>query len=116
MNNKDDNKKPWSANMQAAMKELEKFYRTSKASDYLYYCPLCRSHRTCDSCPWKRITGYTCAEMPASYKFRSIGLIKFSIEMLKANNLRITKSHLIHLRRRRARELKQWMKHYEEER
>ena len=114
MNNEDDNKKPWSADIQAAMKKLEKFYRTSKASDDLDYCPLCRSACfICNSCPWKYITGKVCGER-AEY----LGIISIALLRRKSGicSPLISKSKLISLRRFRARELKQWMKHYEEER
>jgi hypothetical protein len=92
--------KPWSADMQAAMKELEKFYRISKSDEELHYCPLCYASITaCKDCCWTVITGRSCMMSnryyhPAELKHRT----------------------KIRLRRQRARELKQWMKHYEEER
>jgi len=101
------NEKPWSADMQAAMKELEKFYRTSKADDCIAFCPLCYASITaCKDCCWTVITGRSCV-MSIRY-YHPAGLKSLTTAYSHRTKIR--------LRRQRARELKQWMKHYEEER
>lgn len=100
--------KPWSADMQAAMKELEKFYRTSKADECLASCPLCVAGdcSSCRTCCWTVITGRSCMQSDRYYHPAGLkGLSTIDSPRTK-----------IRLRRQRARELKQWMKHYEEER
>lgn len=107
-----DEKKPWSAEMQAAMKVLERFYRTSKAEDKLDDCPLCAALNKCPKCCWLVITGNSCIIQPVVVPVPSL---KSPASELIHDDVIDTSANLIRLRRQRARELKQWMKHYEEE-